>query len=84
MNAPDRIVIVGATSRIAELCARRWAESGARHFSLAGRDGQRLEAIAADLRARAHSAISRSQAPWSGKEPWAISTRSSRCPGWAS
>lgn len=56
MNAPDRIVIVGATSRIAELCARRWAESGARHFSLAGRDGQRLEAIAADLRARAPGA----------------------------
>lgn len=43
------ILIHGATSRIAHECARLWARQGHR-ILLAGRDAQRLEAVAADLR----------------------------------
>jgi hypothetical protein len=46
-----RIVIIGATSGIAERCARLWAAQGA-HLLLAGRDAQRLAAQAQDLRVR--------------------------------
>lgn len=45
------IVIFGATSTIAQACARRWAERGDR-LLLAGRDEVRLDEIAADLRVR--------------------------------
>lgn len=45
------IVIIGATSAIAEAVARRWAARGDRLF-LVARNDQRLEATAADLRAR--------------------------------
>lgn len=47
-----RIVIVGATSGIAQQCARLWAEAGPVHLTLLGRDAGRTEAIAADLRVR--------------------------------
>ena len=47
----QKILIVGATSAIAEATARRFAARGAALF-LAGRNAQRLEAIAADLRVR--------------------------------
>jgi short-subunit dehydrogenase len=47
-----RIVIVGATSGIAQQCARLWAEAGAVHLTLLGRDAARTEAVAADLRVR--------------------------------
>jgi short-subunit dehydrogenase len=47
-----RIVIVGATSGIAQHCARLWAEAGPVHLTLLGRDAARTEAIAADLRVR--------------------------------
>lgn len=47
----QNILIVGATSAIAEACARRYAQRGARLF-LAGRDLARLQIIAADLRVR--------------------------------
>lgn len=47
----QHILIVGATSAIAEACARRYAQRGARLF-LAGRDLARLQIIAADLRVR--------------------------------
>lgn len=47
----NRILIIGATSSIAEATARRYAARGARLF-LVGRDAARLEAIAADLRIR--------------------------------
>lgn len=47
----QRILIVGATSAIAEACARLWAARGAA-LLLAGRDLQRCAAIAADLRLR--------------------------------
>lgn len=46
-----RIVIIGATSGIAELCGRLWAGQGAQ-LLLAGRDAQRLVAQAQDLRVR--------------------------------
>jgi decaprenylphospho-beta-D-erythro-pentofuranosid-2-ulose 2-reductase len=47
-----RIAIVGATSGIAEACARIWAEEGGRDFVLYGRRAEALEAISADLRVR--------------------------------
>lgn len=46
-----KILIVGATSAIAEATARLFAQRGD-HLFLAGRDRDRLEAIAADLRTR--------------------------------
>ncbi len=45
------ILIVGATSAIAEATARLWAEEGAALF-LVGRDRERLKEIAADLKVR--------------------------------
>lgn len=53
-KAPQRIVILGATSAIAEAAARLWAANGAR-FILAGRNEARLNEIAADLKARGAS-----------------------------
>jgi decaprenylphospho-beta-D-erythro-pentofuranosid-2-ulose 2-reductase len=50
-STPQRIVIVGATSAMAQAAARLWAAQGAR-LVLLGRNGARLEEIAADLRAR--------------------------------
>jgi short-subunit dehydrogenase len=52
MPSPKRIVVVGATSLIAEHCARIWASEGPNEFILVGRDATRLEAISADLRVR--------------------------------
>jgi len=46
-----RVVIFGATSAIAQAVARIWASRGCA-MVLAGRDGNRLEAIGRDLRAR--------------------------------
>jgi decaprenylphospho-beta-D-erythro-pentofuranosid-2-ulose 2-reductase len=50
MSAPT-VVILGATSAIAEAAARRWAAEGA-HIHLVGRRAERLADIAADLRVR--------------------------------
>lgn len=50
-----RILVIGATSAIAEATARRYAAAGARLF-LVGRDAARLETIAADLRLRGATA----------------------------
>lgn len=50
-QAPQRIVILGATSAIAEATARLWAARGAK-IILAGRNEARLNEIAADLKAR--------------------------------
>ncbi len=44
-----KILIHGATSRIAHECARLWARDG-HALVLCGRDAQRLEPVAADLR----------------------------------
>lgn len=46
-----KILIIGATSAIAEATARLWAAQGHRLF-LVGRDAERLAAIGADLRIR--------------------------------
>jgi len=46
-----RIIVLGATSAIAELTARIWAAEGAR-LVLVGRNAARLNDIAADLKAR--------------------------------
>ncbi len=51
MSVAQRIVILGATSAMAEAAARLWAAQGAR-IALVGRNGARLRAIAADLKAR--------------------------------
>jgi short-subunit dehydrogenase len=47
----SKILIVGATSTIAENCARLWAVRGEELF-LVGRNSERLEHIAADLKVR--------------------------------
>lgn len=52
-----RIVILGATSAIAEATARLYAQEGAA-IALAGRDASRLERIAADLKARGAASAS--------------------------
>lgn len=54
---PLRVLVVGATSAIASETARRYAACGARLF-LTGRHAERLEAVAADLRARGAAAVS--------------------------
>src|SRR5262245_33689989 len=56
---PERVgsvLIIGATSAIAEAVARRFAASGAA-LLLAGRDSGRLDAIAGDLRVRGAKAV---------------------------
>lgn len=47
-----RIVIVGATSSIAEHCARAWITHAELDLTLIGRDQQKLDAVATDLRIR--------------------------------
>lgn len=51
-SVAKRIVIVGASSAIAEQCARCWVQTEGVHLVLVGRSAQRLEAIADDLRVR--------------------------------
>ena len=53
---PPRVLVVGATSEIATETARAYAASGARLF-LTGRDGARLDGVAADLRVRGAGAV---------------------------
>ena len=52
----QRVVILGATSAIAEAAARLWAREGA-HLVLVGRNAERLGAIADDLRIRGAAAV---------------------------
>lgn len=52
MNQPQKILIIGATSGIAENCARQWAQGQAVHFILVGRNFDKTERVAADLRVR--------------------------------
>jgi decaprenylphospho-beta-D-erythro-pentofuranosid-2-ulose 2-reductase len=47
-----RIVIVGATSAMAEHCARLWVQGQPVDLILVGRDAARVERVAADLRVR--------------------------------
>jgi len=51
-----RVVILGATSAIAEAAARLWARESA-HLVLVGRNAERLGAIADDLRIRGAAAV---------------------------
>ena len=46
------IVVIGATSAIAEHCARLWVEDAPIDLTLVGRDAGRVERVAADLRVR--------------------------------
>jgi decaprenylphospho-beta-D-erythro-pentofuranosid-2-ulose 2-reductase len=48
----QKIVIIGATSAIAEHCARAWLEESAKIFVLLGRDINKTERVAQDLRLR--------------------------------
>jgi decaprenylphospho-beta-D-erythro-pentofuranosid-2-ulose 2-reductase len=52
LDNKKRIVIVGATSAIAEQCARLWVQERPSDLTLVGRDSSRLERVAADLRVR--------------------------------
>ena len=52
MNNKKRIVIIGATSAIAEHCARLWLEKQPIDLTLVGRDAQRIERVATDLKVR--------------------------------
>lgn len=51
-----RIVIIGATSAIAEATARLWAEEGHRLYLL-GRNEERLTSMAADLKVRGAASV---------------------------
>lgn len=48
----QNIVIIGATSAIAQHCARLWVQGKAVHLTLVGRDMAKLERVAADLNVR--------------------------------
>jgi short-subunit dehydrogenase len=52
LNTKKKIVIVGATSAIAEECARQWASLEPTHFVLLGRSLNRLNRVVADLKVR--------------------------------
>ncbi|OHX16197.1 short-chain dehydrogenase [Chromobacterium amazonense] len=52
MNNKKRIVIIGATSAIAEHCARLWLKKQPADLTLVGRDAQRIERVATDLKVR--------------------------------
>lgn len=52
MNNKKRIVIIGATSAIAEHCARLWLAQQPADLTLVGRDTQRIERVATDLKVR--------------------------------
>lgn len=52
MNNKKRIVIIGATSAIAEHCARLWLTKQSAELTLVGRDAQRIERVATDLKIR--------------------------------
>ena len=55
MNNKKRIVIIGATSAIAEQCARLWARENPSEIVLVGRNQERVERVASDIRVRAPS-----------------------------
>jgi len=52
MNNKKRIVIIGATSAIAEHCARLWLKREPVDLTLVGRDAQRIQRVAIDLKVR--------------------------------
>ncbi|WP_209535657.1 SDR family NAD(P)-dependent oxidoreductase [Variovorax paradoxus] len=54
-SANRKIAVIGATSSIAEHCARDWVKTGDTDLVLVGRDLQRTDRVAADLRVRSPS-----------------------------
>lgn len=54
-----RIVIIGATSALAEHCARLWLQQGPAELVLVGRDADKTGRVAMDLRVRCPQAIVR-------------------------
>jgi decaprenylphospho-beta-D-erythro-pentofuranosid-2-ulose 2-reductase len=56
-NSVKKIVIIGATSSMAEHCARLWVAQGPVALTLVGRDRARTDSVAADLRARGAAAV---------------------------
>jgi short-subunit dehydrogenase len=52
LSNKKRIVIVGATSAMAEHCARLWVQGKCVDLTLIGRDASRVERVAADLKVR--------------------------------
>jgi decaprenylphospho-beta-D-erythro-pentofuranosid-2-ulose 2-reductase len=70
-NNKKRIVIIGATSAIAEHCARLWVKDAAVDLTLVGRDKAKIDRVAADLHVRSpQSAIRVLQADFI--DPFAI------------
>lgn len=59
--SPRHIVLIGATSAIAERCARRWAADGAASIVLVARDPGKLQRAHDDLRARFPAVALRTQ-----------------------
>ena len=57
MNQKKRIVIVGATSAMATHCARLWVQGQNADVMLIGRNIEKLERLANDLRARSANSI---------------------------
>ncbi|WP_263381938.1 SDR family oxidoreductase [Granulicella arctica] len=55
-TGPQKILVLGATSGIAEATCRIWAKQGARLF-LVARNGDKLAAVAADLKTRGASYV---------------------------
>jgi decaprenylphospho-beta-D-erythro-pentofuranosid-2-ulose 2-reductase len=60
-EGPRRILVLGATSGIAEACCRLWANRGDKLFLIA-RNGEKLAAVAADMRTRGASYVGTSVA----------------------
>lgn len=58
-NSSQKIVIVGATSAIAEQCSRLWVKNAA-EIILIGRNQQKTDIVASDLRVRNPNSIVRS------------------------
>ena len=54
-----RIVIIGATSAIAEHCARLWVKDAVVDLTLVARNHEKIEQVAADLRVRSPQSIIR-------------------------
>jgi len=52
LKTAKRIAIIGATSSIAEHCARIWTQQGSVELILVGRDQKKLEVVSADLLVR--------------------------------
>jgi len=59
MSDNKKIVLIGATSAIAEHCARLWVKDTVVDLTLVGRDSEKTERVAADLRVRSPQSVIR-------------------------